>query len=262
MHIFSISPASLVHASLAPLALAAGIGAPGLVPAADAAPPAHMGAPAVKAGSNAAVNVDGAATFCRLVVDGKATIRRVPAATFQARWKVPVAARSGTHAVAIGCGPTRNEARRSTTAKLKLHVRHGRGHGRAVTAASKIRLRAGELLQLGHKLPPGTGDPDAAHAQLPAGTGGGPFATYLPFAQGLQVPITQGPGGTASHYTQYTQYAVDFGVPSGTEIHAGFTGVIARVNTGCSVGNHSCGDGYGITSTRSPATTAAPSTPT
>lgn len=38
---------------------------------------------------------------------------------------------------------------------------------------------------------------------------------------------------------------MDLGVPVGTEIRAGFTGVAARVNNGCAVGNRSCGAGYG-----------------
>jgi murein DD-endopeptidase MepM/ murein hydrolase activator NlpD len=217
----------------------------GMAASAEAASPSHVSAPAVKAGSVATLSVTGASRFCRFTIDGKAITRRVPATNFQARWSVPRTARSGGHRVAVGCGADRGAANAAPRTHLTLRVRHGHGDSRAVAGVARIYLRVGERLALGGKLPPGKGNPSAVHAQLPAGTGGGPFATYLPFAQGAQVPVTQGPGGTDSHYTQYTKYAVDFGVPAGTEIHAGFTGVIARVNTGCTVGDHACGDGYG-----------------
>ncbi|MGH8303379.1 MAG: M23 family metallopeptidase [Steroidobacteraceae bacterium] len=97
----------------------------------------------------------------------------------------------------------------------------------------------------GNGLPAGRGNPNAVSVHFPAGVGGGDFATYWPFNQGLRAQITQGPGGSFSHYTIYTRDAVDVGVPTGTLIRAGFTGVIARVNTGCRVGQLTCGNGYG-----------------
>ena len=47
-----------------------------------------------------------------------------------------------------------------------------------------------------------------------------------------------GPGGSYSHNTAHTQDAIDLGVPQGTEIHAGFTRVVARVNSTCAVMAH------------------------
>jgi murein DD-endopeptidase MepM/ murein hydrolase activator NlpD len=38
---------------------------------------------------------------------------------------------------------------------------------------------------------------------------------------------------------------VDLGLSQGTEIRAGFNGVVARVNRGCAAGNYGCGNGYG-----------------
>jgi murein DD-endopeptidase MepM/ murein hydrolase activator NlpD len=78
----------------------------------------------------------------------------------------------------------------------------------------------------------------------PIGSGGAGFASYIPLAQGSRVDITQGPGELPTHNTIYTQDAIDLGVPTGTEVRAGFTGVVARVNTGCLPG-HPCASGYG-----------------
>ena len=94
-------------------------------------------------------------------------------------------------------------------------------------------------------LPPGVGDPSLYAVTLPPGVGGGDFASYWPLANGARARITEGPGGRYSHSTIYTRDAVDLALATGTEIRAGFTGVVARVNNGCSVGNRGCGNGYG-----------------
>jgi hypothetical protein len=80
---------------------------------------------------------------------------------------------------------------------------------------------------------------------LPEGVGGGGFATYWPLATGSRARITEAQGGPYSHFTIYPHDAIDLGLASGTELRAGFTGVVARVNRGCQVGARSCGAGYG-----------------
>jgi hypothetical protein len=71
-----------------------------------------------------------------------------------------------------------------------------------------------ESLQASDALLPGVGDPSAVSVALPAGTGGGGFATYLPFEQGTRLHISQGPHGTVSHSDAYNVDAVDLETPS------------------------------------------------
>jgi hypothetical protein len=165
-------------------------------------------------------------------------------------WKTLRDAKPGNYALFLSCAARRRGLRRASPSSLLIAVVGGSGSNAALHVRS-LRVRplhvaagAERGLRL-HGLPAGTGNPAAVKVDFPAGVGGGDFATYWPFTQGLQAPITQGPYGTYSHDTQYTQHAVDVGMPTGTLIRAGFTGVVARVNTGCVVGQLQCGNGYG-----------------
>ncbi len=102
-----------------------------------------------------------------------------------------------------------------------------------------------EHLDLTDSLPEGVGNPDDYAVSGPANAGGAGFASYWPLPQGYAATFTEGPGGVFSHSTVYTRDAVDLGIGTGTEIRAGFNGVVARVSRGCVVGNKSCGSGYG-----------------
>src|SRR3954468_9864565 len=102
-----------------------------------------------------------------------------------------------------------------------------------------------EQLNLTDALPDGEGDPAAYVVYGPANAGGSGFSSYWPLDTGYRTTITEGPGGGWSHNTMYTHDAIDLGIPRGTTIRAGFTGVVARVNNGCAEGNRSCGSGYG-----------------
>lgn len=162
-------------------------------------------------------------------------------------WTVPRLARSGRYALTIRCASRRSELRRARGAALEFDVHAGRG-SRPPLSLRRLRLQRrddSERLHSSDQLPPGFGDPSAVSLQLPPGTGGGGFSTYLPFAQGTRVRISQGPHGTVSHDDVYNFDAVDMETPIGTPIHAGFTGVVARINTGCGPYTPSCGAGYG-----------------
>lgn len=50
---------------------------------------------------------------------------------------------------------------------------------------------------------------------------------YLPTPKGSAYPVTQGPGGSWSHFDQYNLHAVDLGTPNGTPLYAPGPGVIA-----------------------------------
>jgi murein DD-endopeptidase MepM/ murein hydrolase activator NlpD len=115
----------------------------------------------------------------------------------------------------------------------------------APVQAPDLAVPISERLDLSDALPPGEGNPSDYVVRGPANAGGAGFSTYWPLSRGQAARITEAPGGSYSHYTIYTHDAVDLGVGTGTEIRAGFTGVVARVNNGCAVGNYSCGNGYG-----------------
>ena len=115
----------------------------------------------------------------------------------------------------------------------------------AGTPGAGAQVPISEQLSMTDDLPPGVGDPDDYAVSGPAGAGGAGFSSYWPLANGATARITEAPGGSYSHYTIYTHDAVDLGLAQGTEIRAGFLGVVARVNRGCVVGNYSCGNGYG-----------------
>lgn len=139
--------------------------------------------------------------------------------------------------------------RRGRKATLRLRINGGRGTALPIPIKKarfiSLSRRPGEGADLSGMLPPGQGNPDDYTAQGPPNAGGAGFTSYWPLAQGARATITEGPNGPYSHSTVYTKDAVDLGVPAGTEIHAGFTGVVARTSTGCGVGDARCGAGYG-----------------
>jgi hypothetical protein len=179
---------------------------------------------------------------------------------------VPAKARPGTFTLALRCAATRGAVRHGKATLIRVTVRGGHGHA-APIQVRKVRLAAwsvagklpvpgvsapapsappaSEHLSLTDDLPPGEGNPSEYSVSLPAGVGGSAFASYWPLDNGARTTITEGPGGGYSHYTMYTHDAVDLGIGTGTTIRAGFTGVVARVNRGCSVGDYGCGNGYG-----------------
>ena len=77
-------------------------------------------------------------------------------------------------------------------------------------------------------------------------TVGGDFSTRIPLDTGRQVRVTQAPGGPYSHGSPYTRNAVDLGLPAGTTVRSGFSGVIAVARGGCAAsGSWGCNSGYG-----------------
>lgn len=91
---------------------------------------------------------------------------------------------------------------------------------------------------------------DAAHVE--GNVGGGPFSTRVPFVKGSVNRVEQGPGGAFSHDDQYNRNAVDLGAAVGTDVLAGFTGVVAAATGGCASGLRNgkpislgCNSGYG-----------------
>jgi len=65
-----------------------------------------------------------------------------------------------------------------------------------------------------------------------------PDAPYeLPFLNGYPAPITQGPYGAASHHKYYDKHAVDFGVPTGTQVVASASGVVFKTENNVTGGN-------------------------
>lgn len=193
--------------------------------------------------------------YCRLELTDNGhvsagPVQRVASDSLLATWTVPRSAKSGSYDLTLRCAAVARTVDHGATATLPISVPGGVGTLaiiplRTVRLRASAKRRASERLHLTDALPPGVGDPSAFAVNAPAGVGGGAFSTYWPLGQGVRVQITEGPGGRFSHYTVYTQDAVDLGVPAGTEIRAGFTGVVARVNNGCAVGNRSCGAGYG-----------------
>jgi hypothetical protein len=173
--------------------------------------------------------------------------QRSPGRTVRVAWTVPTDARSGHYALAIRCARHRSGLRQARAATLAFDVHGGSGtHLPLSVRHLKLRRRGHfERLRASDKLLPGFGDPAGVALQLAPNTGGGGFATYLPFAQGTRVQISQPPHGTTSHNDVYNFDAVDLVTAVGTPVHAGFTGVVARINTGCGPYSPECGDGYG-----------------
>lgn len=174
-------------------------------------------------------------------------VQRVRMPRVRAAWNVPRSAASGTSKIDIRCAQGKASLRQAKGDVLTLKVRSGRGSKPAIPIrAVKLKpLVEGLEGDLEDGLPDGTGNPDNFQVDLPEGVGGGGFGTYWPFSQGTQTRITQGPGGAVSHSDQWNRYAVDLGVPFGTQVRAGFYAVVARANTGCAASSFGCGGGYG-----------------
>ncbi len=70
----------------------------------------------------------------------------------------------------------------------------------------------------------------------------------MPFPSGESHLCTQGNGGGTSHNASTTQHALDFDTPNSGPagpVVSSVAGVVARVQTGCALGNTSCGGGFG-----------------
>ncbi|MEH3055370.1 MAG: M23 family metallopeptidase [Patulibacter minatonensis] len=163
-------------------------------------------------------------------------------------WKVAKVAAGGDYTVTASCATKR---RGSNPKAVSSTVRVASGSGQAaMVRAARISVAArsskrNAKLKLTEGLPAGKGDPRDANVALPPNVGGGEFSTYWPLATGARATITEAAGGRFSHSSPATKDSIDLGLPQGTELRAGFTGVVARVNTGCVVGNTRCGSGYG-----------------
>lgn len=213
----------------------------------------------VHPGERAFVQVRTRARLCRLEVRRAATLAagrtvRLRAREVRFEWRVPTQAAPGIYRVSVRCATTRSRVARGRSATAALTVeRIGPGRAR-ILVVDPARARARHVAasadrgepQFVEGIAPGEGDPAAVSVDVAEGIGGSPgFSTYFPLQTGLQARITQGPGGPYSHRRASTQNAVDFGLPSGTEVRAGFRGVVARTQTGCGVGNRDCGGGFG-----------------
>jgi Peptidase family M23 len=137
---------------------------------------------------------------------------------------------------------------------LRLRPRLGRGV-RSVRVRCGSRAATAELRIV---------DPHSALRDLPfdtalndmlfvdAAVGGGGFSTRAPFRNGEVHRITQGPGGAYSHSNRWNRYAVDIAAGVGTELRAGFSGVVVAATGGCASGlrngqpiSRGCNSGYG-----------------
>jgi murein DD-endopeptidase MepM/ murein hydrolase activator NlpD len=213
------------------------------------------GSSVVGAGTRAFLDATVHSRWCRVelasgsnVSSGRA--QRVRGSLVRLAWTVPKAAISGAYSVTLRCAASRKAVPTGTAATLPISVDGGEGtlpilNLKTARIRRLSRHNAREHFRLTRRLPPGVGDPSTFSVAGPANAGGAAFSTYWPLAQGAKTQITEGPGGSFSHDTVYTQNAVDLGVPTGTEIHAGFTGVVARINSGCVAGDYLCGDGFG-----------------
>jgi murein DD-endopeptidase MepM/ murein hydrolase activator NlpD len=149
---------------------------------------------------------------------------------------VPFEAAAGRRVVRIRCGGRAASARFTVAASAKAP---------APSSTGPVTDGATEHYNFGDGLPDGIGDPSQYAVAGGSNQGGAGFSTYWPLPTGMRVTITESPGGSYSHNTVYTRDAVDLGISRGTEIRAGFTGVVARISNGCGEGNYSCGSGYG-----------------
>lgn len=182
-------------------------------------------------------------------ITGRRTVisRSVRARTGALRfsWRVPSNATPGSLPEKISCKRGSHARTMRTSAMTIVADTPGAGTLFANHHVSVASLRVAHGAKPGHGVPSGRSAPAGTRAQLTPGTGGGPFGTFWPLDSGTQATITQGQGGGDSHSTVYTRYAVDVGVPAGTEVRAGFSGVVAKTSSGCTPGDASCGGGFG-----------------
>lgn len=192
-------------------------------------------------------------TYCRLeATRGNARrhsrTARARHSRLQFSWTVPADAASGPFAVKVRCAHSKRSVRKGKAAKVMITVA-GAGDGAGFLFGPKdVRIesrgaRSGE--RVGNGMPDGVGDPNSVTAEVPPGTGGAAYGTFWPLRTGTSAQITQGPGGGVSHAKPTTRYAVDLGIPPGTEIRAGFSGVVARVSGTCRPGDRLCGGRFG-----------------
>jgi hypothetical protein len=170
--------------------------------------------------------------MCALSVrrDGRLVVQRRVARVH----RLPVAASSpgGRRHVAIRCGRSKAFARFDVIAKLSV----------VDPAPSPMPVLADSHDELGAP-PVAAGETDAAALDKSVG---GDSSTRIPLDRGRAVRVTQAPSGPYSHGTQYTRNAVDLGLPMGTVVRAGFSGVVAVARGGCAVsGSYGCNAGYG-----------------
>jgi murein DD-endopeptidase MepM/ murein hydrolase activator NlpD len=169
--------------------------------------------------------------------------RRVRATTRRLRfaWTVPADAAAGDVAVVVRC--------RRRTVKVTITVVADTPGTGPLFKPSAVRIgppaghRRGE--RIGSGVPDGLGNPDDFEADVPPASGGGAFGTYWPLNTGTRVEITQGPNGGYSHSARNTRHAIDLDVPTGTQVRAGFTGVVARIKNDCEPGDSGCAKGFG-----------------
>lgn len=177
-------------------------------------------------------------------------IVKAKASTVAFSWTVPSSAAAGPATVTVRCA--------DTTPRLRRHARTRRTVVTVVAdkdpaigtlfrpGSVRVRFRARRTSErVSGGLPSGIGDPDEVTAVAAPGAGGAGYGTFWPLSTGVRAQITQGQNGGDSHSKGTTRYAIDLGVPTGTEIRAGFTGVVARVSRNCTPGNTGCGGGFG-----------------
>lgn len=165
-------------------------------------------------------------------------------------WTVPTSAAAGPSSVTVRCAvSTRRLRRHARTARTVMDVIADKDPAigalfrpRSVRVRFRAR-RTSERVRRG--LPSGIGDPNAVTAEAAVGTGGAGYGTFWPLSTGVRTQITQGQKGGDSHDRDTTLHAIDLGVPTGTEIRAGFNGVVARINRVCAPASPGCGGGFG-----------------
>jgi murein DD-endopeptidase MepM/ murein hydrolase activator NlpD len=187
---------------------------------------------------------------CRLEAPGVHTSpERIAGRHVRFTWRVLRHAAVGKITVAVRCARGAAALPRShRMARTSISVAGTRSGGARLFKPSSVRIftfrrRTAERFSRGR--PQGVGDPRRVTFDAPRGTGGAGYGTFWPLNTGTRVMITQGQGGGVSHSSPYTRYAVDLGVPAGTEIRAGFSGAVARVSNTCRPGQFACGGGFG-----------------
>ena len=153
----------------------------------------------------------------RVMNGGRTTLSRRVRRAY--RLEIGAGSSAGARTIKVRCG------RRTATARLTILAKPFDGHA-----------------ELGAP-PVAPGETDAYTLNK---TVGGDFSTRIPLDKGRQVRVTQAPGGPYSHGSRYTRNAVDLGLPAGTTVRAGFSGVIAVARGGCAAfRSWGCNSGYG-----------------